>query len=60
MIESVLILATIAQRFYLEPIDEKSLDEGPVRIQPAITLRPAGPITLRLCPLNGLARSWEE
>jgi cytochrome P450 len=46
MIESVLILATIAQRFHLETIDNE-----PVRIRPAITLRPAGPISLRLCPL---------
>ncbi len=47
MFEATLILATIAQRFHLEPIDD-----GPVRIQPAITLRPAGPISLRLSAVH--------
>src|SRR4051794_2085960 len=43
MIEAMLILATIAQRFTLELVTP-----GPIRIQPAVTLRPGQPIEMRL------------
>jgi cytochrome P450 len=43
MFEVPLILAMIAERFRLE-----SVTEGPVRIQPAVTLRPGQPIEMRL------------
>ena len=41
--EATLILATVAQQFHLE-----LAGGAPVRILPAITLRPAGPIEMRL------------
>jgi cytochrome P450 len=41
--EATLILAMIAQRFHLEPASSQ-----PVGILPAITLRPAGPIEMRV------------
>jgi cytochrome P450 len=43
MIEAPLILATVAQRFTLE-----LLTSGPIRIQPAVTLRPGQAIEMRL------------
>jgi cytochrome P450 len=43
MIEIVLLLATIGQKFRLKPADEK-----PVELYPAMSLRPRGPINLRL------------
>jgi cytochrome P450 len=43
MFEAPLVLATIAQRYTLQ-----LLPPGPIRIQPAVTLRPAEPIRMRV------------
>jgi cytochrome P450 len=43
MFEAPLILAMIAQRFTLELVTK-----GPIRIQPAVTLRPGQPIEMRV------------
>jgi cytochrome P450 len=43
MFEATLVLAMMAERFSLELINEK-----PIRIQPAVTLRPAEPIMMQV------------
>lgn len=43
MIENVLLLATIGQRFRL-----RRLDEQPLELYPAMSLRPRGPMNMRL------------
>ena len=47
--EGVLVLATLAQRFTLEAID--AIDVG---TEPLVTLRPKGPVRLRLRAVEGL------
>lgn len=48
MIEAQLLLAAIAARFHLEPVDRK-----PAGIRPRITLTPDRPIRMRVCRRSG-------
>ena len=45
MLEAVLIFATLMQRLEVEAVDETKL-----ALAPAVTLRPTGPVVLRVRP----------
>src|SRR5207244_9024988 len=48
MMEAILVLAMMAERFTLEVINQK-----PIRIRPAVTLRPGEPVMVKIKALQG-------